>query len=48
MTHLLFTLDHDQFQWRLFIHSSKSSLKDVLLNNANVLPSIPITYSVIF
>ena len=33
-------------EWRLFIDSSKSSLKGVLLHNTNVLPSIPIAHSV--
>lgn len=33
-------------QWRLFIDSSKTSLKAVLLNNGNVLPSIPVGHAV--
>ena len=32
--------------WRLFIDSSKRSLKAVLLHNGNVYPSIPIAHSV--
>ena len=32
--------------WRLFIHSSKLSLKAVLLHNGNTLPSIPVGHSV--
>jgi hypothetical protein len=32
-------------KWRLFIDSSKHSLKGVLLNNLNEYPSIPIAYS---
>ena len=32
--------------WRLFIDSSKPSLKAVLLHNGNVYPSIPIAHSV--
>ena len=32
-------------EWRLFIDSSVSSLKAVLLNNGNKLPSIPVSYS---
>ena len=32
--------------WRLFIDSSKLSLKAVLLHNGNALPSIPIGYAV--
>ncbi|GFR22344.1 uncharacterized protein TNCT_690071 [Trichonephila clavata] len=33
--------------WRLFIDSSKLSLKAVLLHNGNLLPSIPIGHSVL-
>ena len=35
-------LDHDPTEWRLFIDSSKLSLKAVLLHNGNRLASIPI------
>lgn len=34
-------------EWRLFIDSSKESLKAVLLHNTNVYASIPVAYSVI-
>jgi hypothetical protein len=33
-------------EWRLFIDSSKSSLKALLLHNGNVLPLIPVGYAV--
>ena len=33
-------------EWRLFIDSSKFSLKAILQNNGNVLPSIPVVYAV--
>ena len=39
-------LPHDPWDWRLFIDSSKRSLKGVLLHNGNKYPSIPIAYSV--
>ena len=32
-------------EWRLFIDSSKVSLKAVLLHNGNVLPSIPVAHA---
>jgi len=35
------------FHWRLFIGSSKTSLKAVLLYNGNVKPSIPVGYSIL-
>ena len=35
-------LHHDTSQWRLFIDSSKRSLKAALLHNGNQLPSIPV------
>ena len=38
--------DHVNSEWRLFIDSSKRSLKAVLLHNGNVKPSIPIAHSV--
>ena len=37
---------HDPDEWRLFIDSSKTSLKAVLLHNGNVLPSIPVGHAV--
>lgn len=39
-------IEHDPSQWRLFIDSSKRSLKGVLLHNGNVYGSIPIAHSV--
>ena len=38
-------VQHIPSEWRLFIDSSKSSIKAVLLHNGNLLPSIPIAYS---
>ena len=38
-------VQHIQSEWRLFIDSSKSSIKAVLLHNGNLLLSIPIAYS---
>ena len=32
-------------QWRLFIYSSKVSLKLVLLHNGNIFPSVPLAYA---
>lgn len=37
---------HNPHEWRLFIDSSKRSLKAVLLHNGNAKPSIPIAHSV--
>ena len=37
---------YDSKDWRLFLDSSKKSLKCVLLHNGNKLPSIPIGHSV--
>jgi len=37
---------HDQQEWRLFIDSSKLSLKAVLLHNGNQHPSIPVGHAV--
>jgi hypothetical protein len=39
-------LEHTCRQWRLFIDSSKVSLKVVLLNNGNQFPSIPLARAV--
>ncbi|KAH9637300.1 hypothetical protein HF086_006944 [Spodoptera exigua] len=39
-------ITYKQNEWRLFIDSSKLSLKAVLLHNRNILPSIPIGYAV--
>lgn len=38
--------EHDPSEWRLFIDSSKRSLKAVLLHNGNERPSIPVAHSV--
>ena len=37
---------YDSKQWRLFIDSSRASLKAVLLHNNNILPSVPVAHSV--
>jgi len=37
---------HDPEQWRLFIDSSKASLKAVLLHNGNIPASVPVGHSV--
>jgi len=39
-------INHIPQDWRLFIDSSKLSLKAVLLHNGNTLPSIPVGHSV--
>lgn len=39
-------ITYKQNEWRLFIDSSKLSLKAVLLHNRNILPSIPIGHAV--
>ena len=39
--------EHNPADWRLFIDSSKTSLKAVLLHNGNIKPSIPIGYSIL-
>jgi len=38
-------IHHIPLDWRLFIDSSKLSLKTVLLQNGNTLPSIPVGHS---
>lgn len=38
-------ITHDPEEWRLFIDSSSTSLKAVLLHVGNVYPSLPIAYS---
>ena len=38
-------MSHCSDEWRLFIDSSKVSLKAVLLHNGNVLPSIPVAHA---
>jgi len=40
------SVNRNPLDWRLFIDSSKLSLKAVLLHNGNTLPSIPVGYSV--
>jgi hypothetical protein len=39
-------IKHDPQEWRLFLDSSKLSLKAVLLHNGNQHPSIPVGYAV--
>lgn len=39
-------VQHNPQQWRLFIDSSKTSLKAVLLHNGNAFPSVPLAYAV--
>lgn len=41
----LFKYPHIPSQWRIFLDSSKSALKVVLLHNGNKQPSVPIAYS---
>ena len=40
------TITYDSSKWRLFIDSSKTSLKAILLHNGNTMPSIPVGYAV--
>ena len=40
------SLQYSVFKWRLFIDSSQSSLKAVLLHNGNELESLPLAHSV--
>ena len=37
--------EHKTTLWRLFIESSKTSLKAVILHNGNKLPSVPLAYA---
>ncbi|KAJ9594111.1 hypothetical protein L9F63_014477, partial [Diploptera punctata] len=39
-------VEHKSEDWRLFIDSSKTSLKGVLLHNGNIYPSIPLAHEV--
>ena len=39
-------INHNPLNWLLFIDSSQSSLKAVLLHNGNTLPPIPVGHSV--
>jgi hypothetical protein len=41
-----FQFEHTSGQWRLFIYSSKVSLKAVLLHNGNKLPSVTLVGAV--
>lgn len=41
----LFEYPHNPTEWRLFIDSSSSALKAVLLHNGNKEPTVPIAYS---
>ena len=43
---LTLNINHNPLDWRLFIDSSKLSLKAVLLHSGNTLPSIPVGHSV--
>lgn len=47
LLHALGVEHYDQSEWRLFIDSSKTSLKCVLLHNGNAYASVPIGHSVI-
>ena len=38
--------EHNPQEWRLFIDSSKLSLKAVLLHYGNIYPSVPVAYSI--
>ena len=40
------SINHIPLAWRLFIDSSKLSLRAILLHNGNTLPSIPLGHSV--
>ena len=42
----ILSINHNPLDWRIFIDSSKLSLKAVLLHNGNTLPSIPVGHSV--
>ena len=39
-------ITYDSSEWRLFIDSSKTSLKAVLLQNGNTMTSVPVDYVV--
>lgn len=41
----LFAFTHEPKEWRLFIDSSASALKAVLLHNGNIQPTVSIAYS---
>jgi hypothetical protein len=40
------SINNIPLDWRLFVDSSKLSLKAILLHNGNTLPSIPLGHSV--
>ena len=42
----ILSINHNPLDWRLFINSSKLSLKAVFLHNGNTLPSVPVGHSV--
>ena len=42
----ILNINHNSLDWRLFIDSTKLSLKAVLLHNGNTLPSMPVDHSV--
>jgi hypothetical protein len=46
LLHQLGEKEYDPSTWRIFIDSSKRSLKAVLLHNSNVLASIPLAHSI--
>jgi len=39
------SMSHCSNEWKLFIDSSRVSLKAVLVHNRNVLPSIPVAHA---
>ena len=41
----VFGHEYKPFQWRLFVDSSKVSLKLVLLHNGNRVPSVPLAHA---
>ena len=42
----MYDIEYDPNEWRLFIDSSKRSLKAVLLHNGNTYASLPVAHSV--
>jgi hypothetical protein len=42
----ILNINYNPLDWRLFIDSSKLSLKAVLIHNGHILPSIPVGHSV--
>ena len=41
----VFDHEHNKREWSMFSDSSKASVKAILLNNSNTLPSVPIGYA---